>query len=212
MDIAPPVADDLAEESASHVRSRDAGETRRQLLHAARRRFAIDGYRATTVRDIATDVGVNVALINRYFVSKEGLFEACIASVGEQLERPNADERTNAEMAVSMARQLVDSSSDNGLTQVQLLLLLRSSGDPHAEQIRVNIIRSFAEGIASASGWRPGDAATERILLRAEIALATTLGIVLLRSSSNLEPLTSATEEDLFEPLHLVLEALMSKP
>src|ERR1700744_3072446 len=58
------------------VRHRDADETRQRLLQAARQRFAQDGYAATTVRDIAMEAGVNVALINRYFTSKEGLFEA----------------------------------------------------------------------------------------------------------------------------------------
>src|SRR5687768_16792368 len=57
---------------------RDAARTRRRLLEAARRRFARDGYATSTVRDIADDAGVNVALISRYFTSKEGLFEACL--------------------------------------------------------------------------------------------------------------------------------------
>src|SRR5262249_4490858 len=51
-------------------RRRDAATTRQLLLDAARQRFAIDGYAATSVRDIAHDAGVNVALINRYFTSK----------------------------------------------------------------------------------------------------------------------------------------------
>src|SRR2546421_8360402 len=56
------------------IRSRNAAETRAALLAAARIRFARDGYEATNLRDIAADVGVNVALISRYFGSKEGLF------------------------------------------------------------------------------------------------------------------------------------------
>lgn len=55
------------------VRPRNAEETRAALLAAARLRFARDGYEATNLRDIASDVGVNVALIPRYFRSKEGL-------------------------------------------------------------------------------------------------------------------------------------------
>src|ERR1051326_9243886 len=67
----------------SHVpyktRSRNASETRADLLAAARFRFARDGYEATNLRDIATDVGVNVSLVSRYFGSKEGLFQAALA-------------------------------------------------------------------------------------------------------------------------------------
>jgi AcrR family transcriptional regulator len=210
MKLAPPTALDRSQEVAAPPRSRDAGQTRQHLLEAARRRFAFDGYSATTVRDIATDVGVNVALINRYFVSKEGLFEACIASVGEQLKRPNDGESSVSQIARSMVRQLVDSSSDDQPAQLQLLLLLRSSGDPQAEKIRVNIIRSFAERIAIAGGPQHDREAYRRLLLRAEMALATTLGMVLLRSTSRLEPLSSASENELFEPLEAVIKSLLS--
>ena len=65
---APPHAVDA---DATTGKSRDAANTRRLLLSSARRRFAQDGYSATRVRDIAADAGVNVALINRYFSSKE---------------------------------------------------------------------------------------------------------------------------------------------
>lgn len=80
-DEAPSTADDELIRSG-----RDADVTRRALVRAARRRFATDGYRATTVRQIAADAGVNVALINRYFVSKEGLFEACMLRTSDELE------------------------------------------------------------------------------------------------------------------------------
>ncbi|GAA3163585.1 TetR family transcriptional regulator [Nonomuraea salmonea] len=69
------------------VRRRDAARTRQRLLDAALKRFAHDGYAATTVRDITDDAGVNVALVNRYFQSKEGLFEACLEAASEELRR-----------------------------------------------------------------------------------------------------------------------------
>ena len=110
MTTAMPVTDDRHKpDETGAVRSRDASNTRQQLLQAARRRFAFDGYSATTVRDIATDVGVNVALINRYFTSKEGLFEACLASAGEQLGRPEAREVTVDEILENMVSHVAGS-------------------------------------------------------------------------------------------------------
>src|SRR5262249_29725200 len=44
------------------------------ILEAARRRFATDGYERTTLRTIAADVGVDAALVSRYFGSKQDLF------------------------------------------------------------------------------------------------------------------------------------------
>jgi Transcriptional regulator len=71
-------------------RPRDARATRALLLAAALRRFTQDGYDTTTVRQIAEDAGVNVALISRYFGSKEGLFEACLELAGEELQAAEA--------------------------------------------------------------------------------------------------------------------------
>jgi AcrR family transcriptional regulator len=55
-------------------RPRDAAQTRTALLAAARRRFATEGFERTTLRAIAADVGVDAALVIRYFGSKQDLF------------------------------------------------------------------------------------------------------------------------------------------
>ena len=55
-------------------RPRNAAQTRADILEAARRRFATDGYERTTLRTIAGDVGVDAALVSRYFGSKQDLF------------------------------------------------------------------------------------------------------------------------------------------
>jgi len=60
----------------AHTRSRNACKTRADLLSAARRRFGTEGYDRTTIRAIAADVGVDAALVLRYFGSKQELFAA----------------------------------------------------------------------------------------------------------------------------------------
>lgn len=52
------------------TRRRNASQTRADILSAARRRFAAEGYEGTTLRAIAADVGVDAALVIRYFGSK----------------------------------------------------------------------------------------------------------------------------------------------
>ena len=187
-------------------RRRDAPATQRLLLDAARRRFASDGYAATTVRDIAVDAGVNVALINRYFASKEGLFEACLVGAVDELGRTVAKNVTLEQIPRAIAEQL--GGPDEYANQ--LLLLLRSSGDEHAEQIRVDVLRSAAERLAMAAGWRPDDAGGDRLILSAQIALAATVGIAVLRASTALEPLASAGQEELVEPLRDLIGALLT--
>ena len=60
----------------ARTRSRNACKTRADLLSAARRRFGTEGYDRTTIRAIAADVGVDAALVLRYFGSKQELFAA----------------------------------------------------------------------------------------------------------------------------------------
>jgi AcrR family transcriptional regulator len=60
------------------TRRRHAGETHETILQAARTLFTAHGFDETGTRDIAGLAGVNIALINRYFASKEGLFKAAI--------------------------------------------------------------------------------------------------------------------------------------
>ena len=58
----------------SGSRPRNAAQTRADILAAARRRFATEGYERTTLRAVAADVGVDAALVIRYFGSKQDLF------------------------------------------------------------------------------------------------------------------------------------------
>ncbi|MGY4858507.1 TetR/AcrR family transcriptional regulator [Cryobacterium sp. AP23] len=208
MRVPPVLSAEQESETPGVSRSRDAASTRQLLLNAARRRFARDGYTTTTVRDIAAEAGVNVALINRYFTSKEGLFEACLRRVGEDLGRPAGSTATIEQTLEKMLTRVSDQPS--GDHSMQLLLLLRSSGDDRADQIRLSTLRSFTEGIASAAGWIAGSPDEENLLLRAQIAMATALGVVLLRSSTGLEPLASASADDLRAPLGEVLATLMT--
>ena len=60
----------------SSKRAPDA--TRAKLLGTAGRIFAERGYHATTVRDICSRAGANVALVNYYFGGKQGLYMAVL--------------------------------------------------------------------------------------------------------------------------------------
>jgi AcrR family transcriptional regulator len=57
------------------VRARPAGpESRERLLHAALRLFAAQGFAKTSIREIASSAGVNIAAISYYFGDKAGLY------------------------------------------------------------------------------------------------------------------------------------------
>ena len=55
-------------------RRRGGGDTRQAIAEAARRQFAERGYEAATIRSIATEAGVDPALVMHFYGSKEALF------------------------------------------------------------------------------------------------------------------------------------------
>jgi AcrR family transcriptional regulator len=186
-------------------RRRNAAQTRQSLLEVARTRFARDGYAATTVRDIADDAGVNVSLINRYFTSKEGLFEACLATAVNDVRR-DADGLSRDDVAAAIARRI--SGPNDARVHEALLLLLRSSGDERVDDIRRGVLRSIGERLAAATSGQQEFQDDDPLLLRAQIVIAATLGLVLLRSSVVL-PISSVTEQDLMEPLSDLVNAML---
>jgi len=66
-------------------RRRDAVVTRDTILLSARKAFAQSGYEAAGLSEIAADAGVTLMLIQRYFDSKEQLFDEVIAKTDPQV-------------------------------------------------------------------------------------------------------------------------------
>ncbi len=100
--------------------------TRTALVAAARALFSHAPYAAVGVREIGAMAGVNAALVNRYFGSKLGLFEAAVAdsfTVGNLLvgERATLGERLGRYL-VSRRRTGYDPT----------LVVLRSAAHPEA--------------------------------------------------------------------------------
>jgi len=188
------------------VRLRNAANTRNLLVVVARKRFARHGYTATTVREIAADAGVNVALINRYFSSKEGLFEACLNQAAQVIDDPNEGASTIDEIIEVMLQRIVNPPTNEIPLQ---LLLQQSSGDKIADQIRNRALSNHADRLALAAGWKLSGAEGEEARLRAQLALSMALGVVSLRSSMGLQPLTTASAEELSQPLREVFSVLL---
>ena len=63
----------------------DLGATKARILEAAFRRLAREGYAALSVREIAKDAGVNHALINYHFRTKDQLVIAVLDAANREL-------------------------------------------------------------------------------------------------------------------------------
>ena len=79
-------------------RPRNAAQTRADILASARRRFATEGYDRTTLRAIAADVGVDAAMVTRYFGSKQDLFATATEFTIELPDLTDADPDDIADM------------------------------------------------------------------------------------------------------------------
>jgi len=190
-------------------RRRNAAETRQLLLDVAKLRFIRDGYAATTVRDIADDAGVNVALINRYFTSKEGLFEACLGIAATDISQ-DIGEMSLDEIATRIVRRITGPADESRL-QEALLLLLRTSKDGRIDDVRRTALEAVAQRLAAVAGESRDSPPSREALLRAQVVLATAIGLTLLRSSVRVMPLASADEQELIGPLTDVINALLPR-
>lgn len=63
----------------------NAVSSEQRIMEAARKVFTRKGYAATRTRDIAEEAGINLALLNYYYRSKEKLFQQVMTEKVQQL-------------------------------------------------------------------------------------------------------------------------------
>ena len=111
----------------------DLGETKAKILDAAFRRLANEGYAALSMREIAKGAGVNHALINYHFRSKDQLVIAVLDEANRQLlERQHRLYRSAAGFAEkwAQARGFYRSDLASGFVRVQAELWAASLSNP----------------------------------------------------------------------------------
>lgn len=128
----------------------DGRQTRQAILDAALDLFADRGYFGTSLRDIATAVGVRESALYNYFPGKEALFEALMIVDNENtverlsaLEEPIADIRATLERFATVA--LDDFVAPR---QEKLFLMLMTDGMRLAKKGRINLLERMTSGRA----------------------------------------------------------------
>lgn len=112
-------------------RPRNAAATRAAILDAANVRFLAETYDQVGMRDIARDVGVDPALISRYFGSKEELFGAVLEDCGNGSDLMDGDRATFGDR---VAHDVIYGPRKEFKLR-WLLLMLRSIASPKAAEI-----------------------------------------------------------------------------
>jgi len=115
--------------------------TEEKIKDAARKVFTQKGYAATRTRDIAEEAGINLALLNYYFRSKEKLFEIVILEKMQillgKIGPTIMDERTSIEQKVEqIAEHYIDTLVANPDIPLFVLGEIRNNPDKFANLVR----------------------------------------------------------------------------
>ena len=130
--VKPVVQDTLSTPPGTRPEA-ELGETKTRILDAAFRRLVQDGYAALSMREIGRDAGVNHALINYHFRSKDQLVIAVLDQANRRLlERQQRMYAAPAALAEKWAeaRRFYESDLASGFVRVQAELWAASLADP----------------------------------------------------------------------------------
>ena len=174
-------------------RWRTGQQSKQRILDAARKRFMRDGYERATVRAIAADAGVDVAMVYYFFDSKDGLINAAALTGPQHPLHQLAmllDEGTE-QIGPRLVRRFIE-SWDAGVVFEPLVALWRSAPiHPHARNV---LLDSIAGPVAQRVAAEFGVADAE---LRVELVASHLIGLAFARYQLKIEPTASAGIEDL---------------
>ncbi|WIV57000.1 TetR/AcrR family transcriptional regulator [Amycolatopsis nalaikhensis] len=179
---------DNTETTARRRGRRPAGQdTRTALIEAARTVFAENGYDGATVRAIATRAGVDAAMVNHWFGSKEGLFAQAVLKLPfdplELLEilRDGPDD----ELAERIVRTFI-TRWDSAGGGVFVALIRSVTGHEQAGHVLRDFFQKFFTALISSVG-------ADNPELRMTLCASQMVGMGMVRYVAKFEPL--ATED-----------------
>lgn len=127
---------------------------RREILSAAHRCFARDGFQATTMQDVADEVDLSVGALYRYFDGKEALVEA-LAEWGRAQKREVMDDVASpggaeglAELVVQLAASLPASEQAGAAVRFDVRIWGEALGQPNLESLVRDSLSDFRRLIA----------------------------------------------------------------
>lgn len=178
--------------SGRRGRREGASESREHILATARRLFAEHGFDGTSLRQVARDAGVDPAMIHHFFKGKDELFALSVAlpadpaQVLDGVDQQDPDHR--AEAIVRAVLRLWESPA-----QHSLVAFIRGTIGSKAKTLllREVVTRTIISRIMAGIPGPPLEVA-----LRGNLVATQMVGVMLVRYVVKLEPLASASPED----------------
>jgi AcrR family transcriptional regulator len=181
--------------------------TREAIAAAARRQFAELGYERTTIRGVATEAGVDPALVHHFFGSKQRLFLS-VTELPIQPEDvlPGVLAGRRSEAGMRLARFSVE-LWENPEARDRLAGILRAAvSDPEAAQMaRELATERFVDAISESLG-------VDDAPLRASLISSQGIGIAMARYILRVEPLASMAPEALIEAIAPTFQNYLTRP
>jgi AcrR family transcriptional regulator len=181
---------------------RAGGDSRAEILDAARTLFAARGFQGTTTRQIAELAGVDVALIHHFFGTKTELFAAVIDLPGIAQEVQARIAAPASDRAEGIVRLYLEQFFTRNITTFSAMLRTALGSPDAMPQLRRMLEETMLHTVAPALG---GPDAT----LRAQLIGAQMIGILVLRHLVGVEPIASASVDELVSRLRPPLDALI---
>lgn len=119
--------------ATSKLHDGDATQTRERILDATFRRLVSEGYAALSIREIARDAGVNHALINYHYRSKDQLVIEVLDAVNQRLLSRQASMYEGSDgfaQKWATARRFYESDLASGFVRLQAELWAASLSNP----------------------------------------------------------------------------------
>lgn len=167
------------------------GSTREVIIDSARRLFSERGYDGASMRAIASDAGVDAALVVHFFGTKATLLGAAIKwPFDPELEVANVLARGRAHVGRRLVELFVRTWDQEERRNPILTLLCAASTEPQAahmlrEFLRQRLLAPLMQQLGS-----------DRPELRANLAASQLVGLGITRYVLDLEPLASANPAD----------------
>src|SRR5919197_2482705 len=106
-------------------------DRRQALVAAAFRRLSSDGFKGLRTRDVAADVGVNIATLHYYFPTKEALIRGVIGATMHRFTQTMPGDGSPVDQLRGHLRALAQLlKEDHQLWAVMGELVLRAPRDP----------------------------------------------------------------------------------
>lgn len=191
------------------ARGRRAGspDTRAQILDVARRRFLAQGYQGVTLRAVAAEAGVDVALISYFFGSKKGLFGAAmqlIANPAELIARELEGDLETLPDRTLRALLAVWGDPESG-TPLRAMIGGATQDPAVATLVKEVLERELIERVAD----RIGGVDARR---RAGVFCSQMAGLILVRFILRLEPVASMSSDEIVRAYRPALRTALFDP